>query len=471
MTFTPRQLTGRSTARGSALLTITGFIQMGIGLVSMVILTRALGVSGYGVYIVLRSVYEAACAGFQLGAGQVVIADVSREIGKGRFDRCKRLLLDFSWTQIVLSLVLSLVLAGATLAVRPIVTTRFGEDVTQGLFLVSLWLLITGVKNIVRVGLTTHGAFGALVFWSVAESLLRFGGILVFVVGFDSGIPGVLLADIAALCVALLLVAVPLLRSVSYLRGRERFREWLLPGVLRAHGKWSVFLTAGTHASAGWKTWILAFLIDAEAVAIYEIAKRLVVPAKVLLPLKTVLSPLLSRHIGDPARIQHLVHMSLRYRFLLSVFATLIGSIIAYPVFAVLFPDIYPEGVLIFQILLFRLVVRAPSDVLNPFFSATQMQRYSFYTFLLGELTLVGVGIPLIYLFGLVGAAVEAVFATMLVAIVGYRLAVSMDPGLKISPRMLLRLNREDWTLAKDVLLFWRQRRAHQDVSALSTEK
>ena len=444
----PGKLTGKAAARGSVLLTINGILGMAIGLVSMVVLTRALGVSDYGVYILLLSVHHALSGVFQLGAGSAVIADISRDIGARRYDRVKRFLLEYS----VIQMVLALVLAGAIVAGRSFLADRFGSDVGQGLSLIAVLMVVTAFRNVINVALSSHGEFGVLAFWNGAGSVLRLGGILFFVVTLDLAVPGALLADVVAQAVGIAAVTALMVRRLAYLRTQARFRGWLLPAVLKAHGKWSVFLSAGVHFSANWTTWVIALILNTEAVATYAVAKRLVAPAKVVLPLKTVLSPLLARQADDMIRVRYILQKSLQYRFLLSAVMALTGSLLAYPALALLFPELYPAVVPVFQILLFRLVVRAPRDVLNPLFTAMQMQRYSFYTFLIGQATFLIIGVPFIYFFGLIGAAMEAVIATLILGIMAYWLAVRMDPSLKIAPGLLLEFGRADWDFIKDVL-------------------
>jgi O-antigen/teichoic acid export membrane protein len=413
---------------------------MGIGFVSMVILTRTLGAPGFGVYVLVTTIHTIAGSAYQLAPPQLVIADLSRFIGVSDFARVRRLLGDYLSVQMALGVVA----AAALFTIRPLVLDRWGDPIASAIALVSVWLMVSALRSFTEVVLASHGAFGAISLWHASESAVRLAAICIFVVVFDFSIAGAVMADIAAQSIGLALVFPRLLLTIKYLRPYQRTTERVLLSGLRAHGKWAALNGISVRLIGAWPSWFIALVLSTEALAIYTVAKRCLAPAKAALPLKRVLAPLLARNVTDPERLSYLFHKGLQYRLLINIAATVAGSVLAYPVLSVLFPDLYPQVVLIFQLLLLRLIAATPMEALNNLFAAEQQQRYSFYVYVLSQILAAIVGVPLVLAVGLAGAPSSQIVTTLVSSAYQLWLATRMPQPMYLRPSTLLAFDRRD---------------------------
>jgi O-antigen/teichoic acid export membrane protein len=446
----PDKLTGSSVARGSILLTISQYLGIAIRMATVVILTRELGVRDYGLYVIAFSVYLAVSSGFFFGARRAVVADISREIGSKEFGRVRRLLVEFSALQLFLGAVLG---GGVAL-----VTLVFGDDLLHGgasewMGLVAILVAITALKHIAWTGLVSHGSFSTIAAQRLLETAARLVAILVLVVVLDRGVGGVLEADIIAHAIGLALSFPVLVRSSAYLRSYESHRGWILPGILKAHGKWDALTSIGTQLTASATNWVVAGILDAEAVGVYSLAKRSVGFVKVGLPLKTVLTPLMARRVGDPVQLRRIFNKALQYSVQFNVLMSVIGGALAYPVFRFVFPEFFPLVLPIFLLLLLRYILSAFNTVTNPLVEAMQAQRISFITLAVRRLLYFAVSPALMLGFGVIGAAVEAVIATIILSLVKYRLVARLGLDLRIDVSSLFRFDVEDRNFVKGALL------------------
>jgi O-antigen/teichoic acid export membrane protein len=446
----PDKVTGATTARGSIVLTISQYLGIAIRMATVVILTRELGVRDYGLYVITFSVYLAVSSGFRLGARRAVVADISREIGAKEFGRVRRLLVEFSTLQLLLGVVL-----GGGVALFAFI---FGDDLLHGgasewMELVAILVAITGLKHIAWTGLTSHGNFSTIAAQHVLESVTRLVAILILVLVLDRGVRGVLEADIIAHAIGLAVSVPSLVRSSAYLRSYDFHRGWILPGILKAHGKWDALTSIGTQLTASATNWVIAGILDAEAVGVYSLAKRSVGFVKVGLPLKTVLAPLMARRVDDPAQLRRIFNKALQYSVQFNVLLAVVGGALAYPVFRFLFPDFFPIVLPLFLLLLLRYILNAYNTVTNPLVEAMQAQRISFIMLVVRRLSYFALSPGLMLGFGVIGAAVETVIATVILSLVKYRLVARLGLDLRIDVSSFFRFDAEDRNLVKGAVL------------------
>jgi len=433
-------VTGREAAAGSLYLTVNNFLLKFIGMAAMIILTSVLGVRDYGLYILLLSIHGLLSSVYYIGGYEVITADVGRFTGQERGDKSKALLIEYLVVQIVLG-----VLSGAVLIISsPVVTAKYGAGVGDALPFIAILLFLTGLRNSILLTLNSHGAFRTMVYLRACEGLLRLVLIIVIVWWQGAGVKGALLADALAALAAIAILLPAVVGKVSYLKEQPRHKKLLLPGILKAHGKWSVMNSALVNSTANLRLWIITYIISVEAVAVYAVAKRLFSFSKTVMPLKAVLSPAFSHNIHDSKRVRKYFIKSIKYKFLLSGVVVVLGNLVASPLVSTLFPKYYPISVQIFRILLVMMFLKGFNEVFNPFFHAMQAQKYIFYA-TLGSIVSLLVFCPLLtYFFGVSGTAAENVLSSLTGISLGYIFVLKLNPLLRFKFRELISFDEED---------------------------
>ncbi len=446
----PDELTGRAAAHGSVLLTGASFVGIAIRMATMVILTRELGASDFGLYVLAFSVHLAISSGYFLAAHGAVIADTSRYIGAQSYGSARRLLTEYS----ALQLLLGVILAGGTAVFIPFF--RGGllhEKASDWLVLLAVLVALTALKKITSASLSSHGNFGVMAAQQLVEALARLIAIVVLVLGLGRGIGGALEADVIGYASGLVVATVMAALAMSYMRACPSRSGWILPSLYKKHGKWDVLTAIGTQLTQSAANWVMAGILSTEAVGIYAVAKRSIGFAKSAMPLKTVMSPLMARHVSDPARLRRIFNKSLQYRVQLNLLLAIVGGALAYPVFRLLFPDFFPLVLVLFLLLLLRYVLNSYNVVTNPLIQAMQAQRMSFGLLVVRRALYIALSPVLMVAFGVVGAAVESLVTTLVISVVKYRLVARLGLRLKIDVSSFFRFEPEDRALVREVMV------------------
>ena len=442
-------MTGTDIARGSVLLTISSYLGIAMRMATMVVLTRELGARDYGFYILALSVHLAVSSGYFLGAGKAVIADVSREIGTKQYGRARRLLTEYAGLQ----LVLGLLLAGGVALFIPVFGDGLVHDrISDWLSLIAVLVAMTALRRIAAAGLTSHGNFGTIAIQQLLENGVRLIAVLALVLGLERGVGGVLEADIIALAFGLVVSFAMLARSTAYLRFHPSHSGWVLPGIYKAHGKWDVITSIGTQLTESAANWVMAGILNAEAVGIYAVAKRSIGFAKSGMPFKKVLAPIMARRASDPAQLRRIFNKALQYWVQFNVLWAVVGGALAYPVFRLLFPDFFPSILPIFLLLLVRHVLNAYNVVTNPLVQAMQAQKISFVMLVVRRASYFALSPALMIGLGVLGAAVETVITVIIMSLVKYRLIARLGLGLRIDVFTFFRFDAEDRHLVRGAL-------------------
>ena len=433
--------------------------RVALGLVTAALLTRALGIDGYGKFLLILSLVVFLGVVFSIAADRVVTADTAREIGQGNYGRAKAFLVEFT----TLMLVLGAAAGAAVLILAPFAPGFFGDELSAHLDFAAFLVMTAALRRIISVTLTIHGRFNQIAVMRSSESVLRLASVIAFVVLLDRGLRGALAAELVTGILVVAVGAFPAARAVSYLRPHKRPARWVLPEAMRAHGKWAVAKSMAITAVSQWRLWLVALVLDAEGAAVFGLTRRILSVAKGVFPMRVVLDALYARQVSNEAeRARLILQYAVKYKLLVAVGLIVAGNVIADPLIRLTFPDLYPQTVLVFRIMLLMLVGKTVSDAVNPYMNAIQAQRYGFIVFVIGLIGWAAVAPPLVLLLGVEGAAIEIAFATALTGLVTYRFAKRADPSLSIDWLGLVRYGRDDFEILKRVAL---RRRADQPVA------
>jgi O-antigen/teichoic acid export membrane protein len=280
---------------------------------------------------------------------------------------------------------------------------------------------------------------------------VKFFFLIVFFYGFGLGISGVLYS----------MVLTPLMISIITLPWSWKLFKPLISAppadepiwkLVTSHRLWGVASSYLTTLTQNGRIWFIQFFLGTQAVAFYSFALGLFSQASALITFGPVTNPVLAQSSHDPERLGDLTMRTLKYHLWIT-FAALIPGIIITPFFIHWFFPAYAPAMLISMILLLALIPNAVNVATSAAYTALQKQRdYFFRATLVRSVSLVLLAPPLLFFFGLVGAAVEPIITLIISTIERARMLKSLLPNFKPSFSVLFTFDTVDRALTRRLL-------------------
>lgn len=416
----------------------TFFIKI-VGLVSVFLILSRLGVSQYGVLELALSIVTLLSI-FQLpGLDSLIVADMSFEKGQGELRRARNILSVYIVLQFCLAIVAwMLVFLGA-----PIFSSLFNVP-SQYVQLVSFLFLLSPLRMAYGVSFRVNLDFIRFSFISFFEESIKLCVLWVIFSYTSMNIAAILIAMIISQTAALIIFMPAFLRFWFSLKGgsgtADKMRWWEL---LLDHGKWSILTNYAGNAGKSLRIWIIQRMLGPEAVGVYAVAIGLIGHVIALVPLSTILAPLLPQFVSDKERFTRLLSKGIKYQFIAHVLVAIGACIFAPPLLGYIFPE-YQNVFPLFQVMLIALLPGAVTTVLNPAFVAFKLQKSLFISTVLKTLITVVLTFVGISLFGIWGVAVESIGTAFLQSIERSRSLRRNIPGITVSWIGLFRYDDDD---------------------------
>lgn len=377
---------------------------------SSVLMLNWLSIFEFGVYRLTLATYDFFTGFFLTGAENVIVSDVSRELGKNT-KTAKGLFSGFFGLLLVAGVLLwSLFFFGGKW-LSPF-------SVEEGyLRTVSFLFLLSPLETGIQLSLQIFLKFNRLAFYRALRNLVRFGA-LIFFFYFTS-----VFKVQAALWSLILSIALPLvfmlLTNVGI--GRlftipSRQETKLLAVRFFRHGKWAIFEDFIANSGKNIYPFIVKNLVSVEAVAVLAVAQNLVAYIVPLFPIRDVLSPVFPRVADDPRRLASQVNRASKYAVVLYVIIGIIAVVLS-PVLVKVFFSKYISSIPLLYILLLNLPWLGFRSVLLPAFYALREQKILFKITVFRILLTTLLGVALTYVFDIWGAAVGLMLVGVLITV------------------------------------------------------
>ena len=107
------------------------------------------------------------------------------------------------------------------------------------------------------------------------------------------------------------------IKTVSYFKNVATLKSNVLFEIFKRHGKWEIIkgtLTGNVESAA--RPWIIRLILGIETVAVLEVAGTVYSAALAVLPIKSVIFPVICRNIGDLRVAQIIAQKATKYAFL-----------------------------------------------------------------------------------------------------------------------------------------------------------
>lgn len=419
-----------------------------ISLVSVLLMLRSLGVAEYGSLELTLSMVALFSIFMLPGLDMLITADMSIAKGVGAFGKALGILRMFFLLQVAL--------AFTAFAVAFLTAEWWGHlyDISPThVRLVALLFLMGPVRTAYSVLFRVQLRFflqSLITFLEEAAKMVILASLFFL---SEITIAGVILAMVAAQAVALVLLAVPFARTWASLGAGNRAERISRGDSFLGRGVWTVLTTYVGNLGKTARLWIIQRLLGAEAVGLYAVALGLIGHTLALVPLYSVLSPLLSQYAHERERFVKILNKGMKYQFIAYLLVGVAAFFAFPPVISWLFPT-YAAAMPLFKVMLLGLVPVAFISVLTPAFFALKLQKNFFASMVFKTVVSLVCTFGLVMLFGLWGLAYEYTLTSVLYGLERLRSLRKHVSGVSVSWRYLSSFDDEDRLLLSKSLGF-----------------
>lgn len=397
-------------AHGTFFLSLGSTVSRFISFGTVIIATRGLSLFEYGVVTLVLAVTGPVNSISGLGMDELIVADTAKSLGEGKTGYAKKLLLSFF--RIRLLIVALLILAGWFF--RLSLEGRYGPAIHEYFFLVVILILAQYLRNSFNLILQTHQKFVPISVVSILEVLVRFLAILFFWQFSALNIKSALISYVLAAAIPSFVVLPSVIKTLYYFKSAPKESQGVIWPILLRHGKWQMALDISSSVISNIKYWLIKIFLSTEAVAVFSVAQSMYSAVASLLPLKSVMFPIIAEKSNEPKVMRALVARSTKYSLILYLGLLLVSWFIA-PVFIAVFFPKYVIGIFIFQLMALRLPLNAFSISQAPLLTILKEQRYVFFLALVNATSMLILLPLLMSKFGLIGAVLEWLITVLLI--------------------------------------------------------
>lgn len=399
-------------ARGTLYLSLSSSAARLLSFLTVIFVTRGLTLFEYGVVTLVLSVTGPVNSISGLGMDELIVADVGKSLGEGNRSYAKKLLLSFF--KIRFFIIIFLGFLGWFFRIP--LEARYGPAITQYFLLVFILVLAQFFKNAFNLIFQIHQKFGQLSTTGVAEVVVRFTAVIVLWKIGALNVGTVLLSYILAAAIPILIFIPSIVRTIYYFKNAdvENYPNGVILPLLARHGKWQLFLDVAGNAISSVRYWLIKIFLSTEAVAIFGVAQSMYSAVASLLPLKSVIFPIIASKSNEPPVMKKLLTRSTKYSLLLYAGLTAASVFIA-PFFISAFFPKYLAGIFIFQLMSLRLIFNAFSISQAPLLIVLKEQRYVFLLSVVNAISVLIFSPIFMVTLGLPGAVLEGLLTVFII--------------------------------------------------------
>jgi O-antigen/teichoic acid export membrane protein len=401
----------RTIAEGTLAYSIADIGIKIVSFFSYFLIIKALDLHDYGIVVLLISLVAPTSSIVNLGLSRVFVAEMSAMRGIQKFAQMKGLLLSY----VRLVSILSTVIFVCVFFGRYIATQYFDVYLLKYFWPVLLFTFSQIVLNIILLINESFEKFKLSSVVGFSESIFRSLAIIYLFFFGTMSIPAVIFAyffgKIFASLIGLPFVVIFVRKLWSKTKEIE---SGVLSGILRAHGKWEMVKVIFNGAAGSLRLWILKFIVNAQSVAIYDFANKFYSLVVALLPLRSVLFPIINRASGEESLVSLIISKAKKF-LLLYYGVAYIGILILAPVFVGHFFVQYSAWMLIIYLVSLRLFLDVGTLGQTPLFYAYKKQRAAFIISFSSSVIQLILDVIFIYYFQVVGMVISLLLLTFLV--------------------------------------------------------
>lgn len=417
----------RVVTEGSAWMLFSTMSLKVIGILSIFVVLSNLSVYEYGVVELVLSVLPVFSLFLLPGLSPTIIADMGRAKAGGDYGLAKGILR----TSALLYLGFAVVAWALMFLGSELVAAVYDEHFALFFKIVSFGLLLSPVRVLLSTFFAFSLRFREQSLISFLEEIFKLLCVLLFVAYWQMGIMGMLISIVLSQACAL--AALSPFGLLLYRRTFDLHVATPLSafGLLRAHARWGI---AGTYVGSvgqSVRTWIIKSILGTEAVGLFAVALGIYSHMLSLVPVASVVGPMLAQQIGDTRRLSLLISKSVKYQFMGFMLVAAGMSIILPALVTFLFPQ-YAQALPLVLILSVMLIPASLDTLFSHIFSAFQAQRNQFIASCYKVALTAVIFPPMLMWLGLPGACVGLILVTLLYDIERYRAVRKLLPSFRL---------------------------------------
>ncbi|MBI2055290.1 MAG: oligosaccharide flippase family protein [Candidatus Sungbacteria bacterium] len=442
--------------RGNILNVFWNNLLGGLGLITSFLTLTALSVRDFGIYQLVLSVVLFLDVFSVNFFDEVVQNDITRAFGDKRNADAKRLFFEFSALKVGVSILVTITLFFSASAVAHF----YDKDIGSYVRIISLVMVIHALQSVINLFLRSVVSLRAIGAGAVEEfsKLTLVAGLFFF---STLGIREVLFSTVIASLVAFIYLTIPFVREFKiFFNGIAAKPQFMFGPILKMYGFWILFRSATRKSAKPLRPWLIATLLNAEAVALYALATNLVVMIKNILPLLD--SSLLAWEAANPSRLGYIFGRSAKYLFWGGMALALVGFLAVPPLVQLLFPKYLPAMPL-FILFLLSVPIHGISRLESSLLTTFREQKLLASLFLTDMAISVAILVTFLPWLGVLAVGIETNSAILWHTWFLYRRMSRKYPFLRLNFRSFFRIDAEDRLIFRrgiiEVISFFRRTR------------
>lgn len=327
----------------------------------------------YGIWRLLLSVLSVCGLLGLSGVTGMLVADISREMGMGHTGIANAIIYRISQYFLVTAIFAS----GILYIIAPIITNVTGIGLTVYLRILAITLLAAGLRQTYQIVFQSRMQPVKAQVLQNAISIVYLVGIGIFIMYFNLGVLGLVIAYSASIALPVLVYAPWFLRDLRGTFTQDDMSAYSFRKALFGRGRWALAEDYVSTLNNSLWPWVAGATLGIANVGIISIALMMFSQIAALVPIQYVLRSVLPRIVSDTNRLAEWVTRGLRYAF----FSHISIALVAFVAATLLFPHLAPQyvGVVpLFAALLLSLPFRVYGIVLTEWFYAHRAQREFF---------------------------------------------------------------------------------------------
>jgi O-antigen/teichoic acid export membrane protein len=416
--------------------------------INVFLMLKFLNLYEFGVYQLLLSFFSIVSVFSIDSIHEVVNNDLSRSLKEKQLETHKKIFSEYLSLRIILGLITTLVV----FIFADIISVHYGQSIEAYLKIISILFLVEGLRRPLFAALKTRLYFGVASSQAAIVSATKFLIFLLLLATQNFNLFWIMTAHVSGYIVSGAIMLIFFLVKIKDSFTAAVFAQGsVLWSIVKRHGKWAIAGEQISRFTLNVRPWLIKFLLNTEAVAVFSLATSLAGMLTTFLPVRTF-SSLIPRELGDKQRLRLIYANGVKFIGLLGLLLAGAAFLIFPPIINFFLPR-YTASFPYFKLLVFVfLTITGFTTLTRTTLVALREQRALFTRPLLQLLPTVAFSFILIPPFGLWGAALEYTLTLFFLYYILYRYLCRVRPELKLKPAEIFSLRQSDRQFLKDNL-------------------
>ena len=438
----------RAVGKGIAWNTFSTVLEKGIILGNVFLTLTYLTIHEYGLVQLILSALSLISVILLPGFSDAIVADLAVEHGRDDTGKVKEVLVQYTILVTILSLASwGLLFFGSSFVVH----MTGGELASKYLRIISYVLLLAPARTLINMILSVKLKFREQAFYTAIEEVSKFFLLIVCLVWLKRGVEGVLIATVfSQLCATVIFFPYVLPYIIQILKTPAE-KIGFFWRTLSPHRLWSIANSYIGTLVGNAQVWIIKAFLGTDAVALFTVAQGLVSHVVSLLPLNTVIIPVLPRYIDKAVEFRQVLRSSMKLQ-IVSALGLVIFGMIAGPAVVYLFFQKYIPSLSLYFILLLGIFASSANVLFTTVFLTLKRQKEYFSSSVVKLLLTVSVLGTTVYFFGIIGTAFGAVLVGVLSTYERHNRLARTAPEYRLSSQSFFTVDQQERLFMRSVL-------------------